>query len=51
MKLTFRQATQLQPPEPAIEARYNYSYNLAAHPGPSPAKISFPDFQYPDMCT
>lgn len=50
-ELTGIQATQLTPPKDEIEAKYNYSYDLSAHGGPqSPAKISFPEFQYPDMC-
>jgi len=38
-------------PDAEIEAMYNYSYNVSAHgDSQSPAKISFPEFQYPDMC-
>jgi hypothetical protein len=51
LELIRRQATQLTPPDADIEALYNYSYNVSAHgDSESPAKISFPDFQYPDMC-
>jgi hypothetical protein len=51
LQLTSLQATQLTPPDNDIQATYNYSYDLSAHGGPqSPAKISFPEFQYPDMC-
>lgn len=50
-RLTFVQATQLSPPDPEIQAKYNYSYDLSAHGGPeSPLKIAFPEFQYADMC-
>lgn len=51
LELTRLQATQLTPPDAEIEALYNYSYNVSAHgDSESPAKISFPEFQYPDMC-
>jgi choline dehydrogenase-like flavoprotein len=41
----------LTPPDADIEAMYNYSYNVSAHGNSqSPAKIGFPEFQYPDMC-
>lgn len=40
----------MTPPDADIEARYNYTYDLSAHgDAQSPAKISFPEFQYPDM--
>jgi hypothetical protein len=49
--LTNPQATQLTPSDAEIEELYNYSYNVSAHgDAESPAKISFPEFQYPDMC-
>lgn len=49
--LTILWATELTPPDADIEALYNYSYNVSAHgDSESPAKISFPEFQYPDMC-
>ena len=49
--LTMLQATELTPPDADIEEKYGYSYNLSAHgTSQSPAKISFPEFQYPDMC-
>lgn len=51
MKLTDLEATQLTPPSAEIEDKYNYSYDLSAHGNAqSPAKISFPEFQYPDQC-
>ena len=51
LALTTSQATQLTPPDADIEEKYGYTYNLSAHGGPqSPAKISFPEFQFPDMC-
>ena len=49
--LTSSQATELAKVDDDIQAKYNYSYDLAAYGGPqSPAKVSFPEFQYPDMC-
>jgi len=49
--LTASQATELTPPDAKTEEKYGYTYNLSAHGGPqSPAKISFPEFQFPDMC-
>jgi hypothetical protein len=51
LRLTNPQATQFTPPDADIEELYNYSYNVSAHgDAESPAKISFPEFQYPDMC-
>jgi hypothetical protein len=51
LRLTEFQATQFSPPDAEIEELYNYSYNVSAHGNAeSPAKISFPEFQYPDMC-
>ena len=41
----------MTPPDADIEDKYGYYYNLSAHGNSqSPAKIAFPEFQFPDMC-
>lgn len=45
----YTKAATFEPPPPAIQAKYNYSYDVSAYGSNSPARASFPHFQYPDL--
>ena len=38
-------------PNPEVEAKYNYSYDVSAWGQDGPAQASYPEWQAPDLCT